>query len=164
MTAQCSTFSLALIASFDPLSFPLDRSIELIQAQEKEDQPVAYHEGKPITRGKGRFGPFLKWDGIFVNIPKNYDPATLTEEEIHELVTAKIEKEKNRYIQRWDKEKIALENGRWGPFIRKGRKSISIPKVEGNKISSDQAKELSLDDVKKIIEACDSAASSLWVE
>jgi DNA topoisomerase-1 len=89
---------------------------------------------------------------MFVNIPKKYDPENLSQEEAHQLIEAKVEKEKNRYIQKWDKEKIALENGRWGPFIRNGKKKFTIPKIDGNKITSDQAKELSLEDVKKIMD------------
>ena len=134
------------------MSVSLERAIELILAKAEENKPIGEYQGKPITKGKGRFGPFIKWDGMFVNIPRKYDPETLTLEESHELIAIKVEKEKNRYIQRWEKEKLALENGRWGPFIRKGKKSIAIPKVDGNKITSEQAKKLTLDDVKKIIE------------
>ena len=34
---------------------------------------------------------------------------------------AKVKKEANRFIQRWADEKISIENGRWGPFIRYGK-------------------------------------------
>jgi DNA topoisomerase I len=136
----------------DPMSVSLERAVELIVAKEEENKPIGEYKGKPITKGKGRFGPFIKWDGMFVNIPRKYDPSTLTLEESHELIAIKVEKEKNRYIHRWEKEKLALENGRWGPFIRKGKKSIPIPKIDGNKISTEQAKKLTLDDVKKIVE------------
>ena len=136
----------------DPMSVSLERAIELILAKEEENKPIGEYQEKPITKGKGRFGPFIKWEGMFVNIPRRFDPDTLTLDEAHELIALKVEKEKNRYIHRWEKEKLALENGRWGPFIRKGKKSIPIPKIDGNKITSEQAKKLSLDDVKKIIE------------
>lgn len=135
----------------DPLSVSLERALELIRAKEEENKPIGEYQGKPITKGKGRYGPFVKWNDLFVNVPRKYDFENLTLEEAHTLIKAKVEKEKNRYVRKWEDEKIAIENGRWGPFIRKGRKSISLPKVNGNKISSDQAKLLSLDEVKKII-------------
>lgn len=136
----------------DPLEMEMDRATELIKQKEEADKPVGTYKGLPFTKGKGRFGPFLKWNDMFVNIPKKYDPENISQEDAHQLIAAKVEKEKNRYIQKWEKEKIALENGRWGPFIRKGRKSIAIPKISGNKITSEQARELTLEDVKKIID------------
>jgi DNA topoisomerase-1 len=41
----------------------------------------------------------------------------LSQGDIEELISAKLEKEANRYIQQWEKEKISIENGRWGAFI-----------------------------------------------
>ena len=66
---------------------------------------------------------------------------------------AKEEKEANRYIQRWESQKIDIEQGRWGPFIRFKKKSIKIPKINGERISREAAAELSLEDVKAMIEA-----------
>ena len=136
----------------DPMTIPLERAVELIKAKEEENKPIGTYKGEDITKGKGRFGPFLKWSGLFVNIPRKFDPATITLEEAHQLIEAKVEKEKNRFIHKWEDEKISVENGRWGPFIRKGRKNIPIPKVDGNRITSEQAKNLTLEDVKKIID------------
>jgi DNA topoisomerase-1 len=137
----------------DPLELSMKRAQELIEDKLKEDAPVAHYKGKPVTKGKGRFGPYLKWDGLFANVPKRYDFDNLTEEEIFELVQAKEEKEANRYIKRWEEENIALENGRWGPFIRFKRKSVKLPKVEDKRMTAEQAAELSLEEVKKYIEA-----------
>jgi DNA topoisomerase-1 len=136
----------------DPLEISQERAIEIIEAKLHEDRPVATYKGKDITKGKGRFGPFLKWDGIFVNIPKRYDPDTLSQDEMFELISAKVEKEANRYIQQWDKEKISIENGRWGPFIRKGKKAINIPKINGERLTPEEAKLLTLEEVLEIID------------
>ncbi len=136
----------------DPHEITEERAHEIIEAKLHEDRPVAMYKGKPITKGKGRFGPYVKWEGTFVNIPKKYDPDHLSEKEMFELLEAKLAKEANRYIQQWDKEKISIENGRWGPFIRKGKKSISFPKVDGGKMSSEIAAQLTLEEVKEIIE------------
>jgi len=136
----------------DPLEISEERAREIIDAKIHEDRPVAMYQGKPVTKGKGRFGPFIKWEGIFVNIPKKYDPDNLNESEINVLLAAKLEKEANRFIQQWEKEKISIENGRWGPFIRKGKKAINIPKVDGERLSAETAALLTLEEVKEIIE------------
>jgi len=138
--------------SEDPHEITEERAHEIIEAKLHEDRPIATYKGKPVTKGKGRFGPFIKWEGTFVNIPKKLDPEHLTEKQAFELLEAKLEKEANRFIQQWEKEKIAIENGRWGPFIRKGKKAINIPKVDGEKISSEVAAQLTLEEVKEIIE------------
>jgi len=138
--------------SEDPMELTMERAQELIDAKLEETKPIGEYQGKPITKGKGRFGPYFKWNGLFVNIPKRFDPATITFEESIELIKAKAEKEANRYIKIFEKEKINVENGRWGPFIRKGRKSISIPKIDGDRITSEQAKELTLEEVQQIID------------
>ena len=90
---------------------------------------------------------------MFVNIPRRFDPETITIDEAHELIAIKEEKEANRYIHQWPDEKIAVENGRWGPFIRFGKKSIKLPKVDDKRMTSEQAKELTLEEIKKLIEA-----------
>jgi DNA topoisomerase-1 len=136
----------------DPMTITEKRVHEVIDAKLHEDRPVSTYKGSPISKGKGRFGPFLKWEGVFVNIPKKYDPETLTEPEMHELLAAKLDKEANRFIQQWDKEKIAIENGRWGPFIRKGKKAIAFPRIEGEKITPEIAAELTIEEVKELIE------------
>ncbi len=145
---------ISLPKSEDPFTIQLDRAIELIQAKEKEDAPIATYKDLPITKGKGRFGPFVKWNGLYANIPRKYDFDNLTPEQAIELVKAKEEKEANRYIQRWEDEQIAIENGRWGPFIRFKKKVVKLPKNDdGSKMTPEQAKALSLEQVKAIIEA-----------
>ncbi len=136
----------------DPLEITDERAREIIEAKLFEDRPIASYKDKPVTQGKGRFGPFLKWEGTFVNIPKRIDPDNITPQQVMELLEAKLEKEANRYIQQWDKEKIAIENGRWGPFIRKGKKSVGIPKIEGERMTQEVAAQLTLEEVKEILE------------
>lgn len=140
--------------SEDPLHITRERAIELIDAKLKEEQPVGTYKGMPITKGKGRFGPFLKWNDIFVNVPKKYDFDNIALEDMHELIENKVQKEANRYIQRWPDEKIDLENGRWGPFIRFGKHKISVPKKEdGKRMTSEEAKDLTLEEIKALITA-----------
>lgn len=137
----------------DVMEVDLDRALELIREKRKADAPIGTYKGQPITKGKGRFGPFLKWNDLYVNIPRRIDFDAVTLEQAHELIEAKVEKEANRYIHRWENEGISVENGRWGPYIRFKRKNIKIPKVNGEKVTSETATELTLEQVKAMIEA-----------
>ncbi|TNE49225.1 MAG: type I DNA topoisomerase [Bacteroidetes bacterium] len=136
----------------DPFDVSLERAIELIKTKQEADKPLGYFEKQPITKGKGRFGPFVKWADLYVNVPARVNFDTITEKQAIELIQAKIEKEANRYIHHWPEEKISVENGRWGPYIRFGRQAIKLPKVEGGKMTADHARALTLEDVKAIIE------------
>jgi len=136
----------------DPLSVTMERALELIQEKMEADKPVTTYEGLPVTKGKGRFGPFIKWNNLFINVPKKYDFDHLTQSDCNELIAAKIEKEGKRYVKVWDEEKIMIENGRWGPFIRFGKHMINLPRIDGQKATSESAALLTLDEVKKLIE------------
>jgi len=137
----------------DLATVDLDRAIALINEKKQADAPVGFYEEKPITKGKGRFGPFIKWDGMFINVPRRYNFDALTQADMDELIDAKVKKEANRFIQRWASENIAVENGRWGPFIRFGKKMLKIPKkADDTKYTAEEAATFSLEDVKKWIE------------
>jgi DNA topoisomerase-1 len=137
----------------DPLETTMDQAIELIEAKIKADAPIGYYQQKPVTKGTGRFGPFIKWEDYFINVPKVYDFNNLSQTDIDELVAKKIENEANRYIQHWPAEKIAIENGRWGPFIRFNKASIKLgKKPDGQKFTAEDLKDVPLEAVKKIIE------------
>jgi DNA topoisomerase-1 len=137
----------------DLSSVDIDKAIQLIEEKKQADAPVAMYESKPVTKGKGRFGPFIKWEGMFINVPRRYNFDALTQADINELIDAKVKKEANRFIQQWPEEKIAIENGRWGPFIRFGKKMVKIGrKPDETKYTADEAATMSLDDVKKMIE------------
>lgn len=137
----------------DPLEVKMDLAQQLIDEKLEADKPIAEYKGKPITKGKGRFGPFVKWDEFFVNIPKRYDPALLTANEAIELVMAKEEKEANRYIHRWEDLGLSVENGRWGPLVRHGKKKFNLPKKEdGTRVTPEEAAEFTLEYVKGLVE------------
>jgi DNA topoisomerase-1 len=138
----------------DPLTVDMERAIELINDKQTADAPIATYEGKPVTKGKGRFGPFIKWNELFINVPRAYNFDNLTQKDCEELIEKKIDKEANRYIQQWPAEKISIENGRWGPFIRFGKKMLKvIGKGEKGKYTAEELATVSLDEVKKMIEA-----------
>lgn len=143
----------------DPLSVDQNRAEEIIGEKKKADAPIANYKGEPVTKGTGRFGPFIKYRSIFVNVPKKYDFDNLSQSDINELIDAKLEKEANRYIQQWEKEKISIENGRWGPFVKFGKAMFKIPKKKDDtKYDVEELKEISLDEVKKWIIAQDKNA------
>ena len=136
----------------DPMEITRNRAIQLIEMKLDENRPIGQYEGQDITKGKGRFGPFLKWNGLFVNVPRKIDFDHISLDEAHELIVQKIQKESNRYIKRWESEKIDIENGRWGPFIRFKKKSLKLPKKDGKAMTKEELELMSLDEVKKIIE------------
>lgn len=137
----------------DALSVTLERAIELIEEKAKADAPISIYDGKPVTKGTGRFGPFIKWNDLYINVPKRYDFEHLSKADIKELIENKISKEANRYIQQWPEEKISIENGRWGPFIRYNKKMLKLgKKADDTKYTAEEAAELSIEEVKAMIE------------
>ena len=143
----------------NPLSITQQRAEELIKEKQIADAPVASYKGEPVTKGTGRFGPFIKYKDLFVNVPKKYDFDNLSGNDIHELIEAKLEKEANRYIKQWETEKISLENGRWGPFIRFKKAMFKIPKTKSDeKYTAEELADISLEEVKKWITAQDKNA------
>lgn len=136
----------------DPLSVSQARAEEIINEKKRADAPIATYKGDPVTKGTGRFGPFIKYKDLFINVPKKYNFDNLSQSDINELIDAKLEKEANRYIQQWEKEKISIENGRWGPFVKFGKAMFKIPKKKDDtKYEAEELKEVSLDEVKKWI-------------
>lgn len=143
----------------DPFSVTQEIAENFIKEKMEADAPVATYKGEPVTKGTGRFGPFIKYQSMFINVPKKYNFDNLSQSDINELIEAKIEKEANRYIQQWEKEKISIENGRWGAFIRFGKAMLKIPKKEdGSKYENEELSTISLDEVKKWIISQDKTA------
>ncbi|NDA64700.1 MAG: DNA topoisomerase I, partial [Chitinophagia bacterium] len=105
-------------------------------------------------KGKGRFGPFIKWNDLFINVPRAYNFEQLSEKDIAELISKKQEKESNRFIKQFSAEKISIENGRWGPFIRYQKKMLKLPKkASGEKYLPEELAQLTIEEVKSMIEA-----------
>ncbi len=143
----------------DLAAIDLNRAVEIIKVKQFEDAPIGFYEEKPITKGKGRFGPFIKWNNLFINVPRAYNFDNLSQEDCNELIKKKIEKESNRYIKQWPEEKISIENGRWGAFIRFGKKMLKLPSNAHNtKYTAEELADISLEEVKKMIVAQDPKA------
>jgi len=143
----------------EPTDVDLSRAIEIIRAKQVEDAPIGFYEGLPITKGKGRFGPFIKWNDLFINVPRAYFYDALSQKDCDELIAKKLEKEANRFIQQWPEEKIAIENGRWGPFIRFGKKMLKLTGSGANgKYTAEELAVIDLESIKKMIETQDPTA------
>ena len=89
----------------EPLDMDLERAIALITEKQKADAPISHYENLPVTKGKGRFGPFIKWNDLFINVPRAYNFDNLKESDIRELIEKKVQKEANRFIMQWPEEK-----------------------------------------------------------
>ncbi len=130
----------------------LERAIELLQEKQQADAPIAFYNELPVTKGKGRFGPFIKWNEMFINIPRAYNFDTLSQQDINELIEKKMEKEANRFIKQWPAEKINIENGRWGPFIRFNKKMLKMDrKADGGKYTAEELADIDVEEIKKMI-------------
>ncbi len=137
----------------DPFEVDFEQANDLIKSRKEADKPLGTYQGQPITRGKGRFGPFIKWNDLYINIPRKIDPDKITLDQCFELIEAKVNKEANRYILKWDEDKLSVENGRWGPYIRYGKKNFKIlKKSDGSKYTDEEIRELTRDDIFKMIE------------
>ncbi len=135
-----------------PANVDINRAIQIIEAKKVEDAPIAMYEDKPVTKGKGRFGPFIKWNDMFINIPRAYNFDTLTQLECNELIEKKLEKESNRIIQQWDAEKISVENAQWGPIIKFNKKKYKVIGTgKAGKFTIDELVSIDIDSIKKMI-------------
>jgi DNA topoisomerase I len=137
----------------DPHDVDMERAIELLDEKARADAPIAHYEDKPVTKGTGRFGPFIKWNEMYINVPRRYNFEALSQKDIDELIEAKVKKEENRYIQNWPEEKISIENARWGPVLRFGKKILKVGrKADESKYTAEELTTVPLDEVKKMIE------------
>ena len=134
----------SLSPGMDALSVELDDAIALIKEKEKADAPIYTYKGLPVQKGKGRFGPFIKWNNTFINVNKKYDWDNLSESDIKELIEDKIQKDIDKVVHNWESEGIRVEKARWGRHtLLKGKIKIELDKsFDVSKLTLDKAKEL----------------------
>ena len=125
----------------NPMEVDLPRAEELIKAKQKADAPIYFYEDLPVQKGVGRFGPFIKWNGMFINVNKKYDFDQLSDDDIVELIEAKKQKEIEKIIHNWEDVGIRVEKARWGRFnVLKGKIKIELPKTTNiEKLSKEEA-------------------------
>ena len=113
---------------------PADKSMETITLDEalelfKLPRTVGEFEGKNVTIGAGRFGPYVLHDKKYVSIPKDEDPLALTLERAIELIEGKRKAEEERHLKQFDEDaKLEVLNGRYGPYIVYDGKNYRIPR------------------------------------
>jgi DNA topoisomerase-1 len=130
----------------DPLGVELDEAIIYIKEKEKADAPIYMYKDLEVTKGKGRFGPFIKWNSMFINVNKKYDWDNLSEEDIVTLIEEKIQKEKDKLIHAWEDEGIRVEKARWGRHnVIKGKQKVELAKTV-------DVSEMTLEEAKAILE------------
>ena len=103
----------------------LEDALELF----KLPREVGTFEDEVIIAAIGRFGPYVKHQNKFVSIPKEEDPLSITEERAIELIKEKRKQEAEKYIKTFpENDQIMVLNGRYGPYIKAGKKNVKIPK------------------------------------
>ncbi len=104
-------------------------------------------EGSEVLVNIGRFGPYISHDKKFYSLSKDHDPYSITLEEASPLIAEKRTAKEERTIKVFEKEKIQLLKGPYGPYIKQGLRNFKLPKE-----MQDKAADLTIEEVKKIIE------------
>ena len=103
----------------------LEDALELF----KLPREIGLFEEEPMVAAIGRFGPYVRHNGQFYSLTKEYDPMTITEDESIAIIKAKRELEANRLIKDFSENKeVQVLNGRFGPYIKFGKQNVKIPK------------------------------------
>ncbi|MFT5884920.1 MAG: DNA topoisomerase-1 [Arcticibacterium sp.] len=117
----------------DPFKVKLERAIEIIEIKRKDPESqlprdMADYNGEPVSVGKGRFGPYVKYKGKYISI-KGEDPLTIDDVKVVELIEAKQQADDKKTIKVFEEnDKVQVLNGRYGPYIKVGKRNIKIPK------------------------------------
>lgn len=113
---------------------PSDMSMETLTMEEamelfKLPRTVGEYEGKTITIGAGRFGPYIFHNKKYVSLPKGADPLTFTLEDSIKLIEDKRKEERERHLKKFEEDaKLEVLNGRYGPYIAYDGKNFRLPK------------------------------------
>ena len=127
--------------SIETISY--DEAMELF----KLPRNLGQFEDTDVTVNIGRFGPYIAHDKKFYSLGKEFDPYTITLEEATPIVVEKRAAKEERTIKVFEKEKIQLLKGPYGPYIKQGLRNYKIPKEQQENVAA-----LTIDEVKKMIE------------
>lgn len=108
-------------------------SIETITLEEALDlfklpRTLGEWEGKTVTVGTGRFGPYIRYNNVFTSVPKTMDPMEITLEEAVKMIEDKLNASQKKIIKTFDDEPdLQVLNGRYGPYICFKKENYKIP-------------------------------------
>ena len=120
---------ISLDKSLDVFSITFDEAKEVIDQKQKADAPISVYDGKEVTKGTGRFGPFIKWNNMFISVSKKYDFEHLSQSDIIFLIEEKLKKESEKVVKEWPEEGIHIEKARWGRYhLFKGKTKVELSK------------------------------------
>ena len=111
-----------------------DMSIETITLEEalelfKLPRTLGEYEGKTVTIGTGRYGPYVHNNGMYTSLPKTIDPLEITLAEAIQLIQEKKDAEAQKHIKKFEEEpELEILNGRYGPYISYKGSNYKIPK------------------------------------
>jgi len=128
----------------EPLDVNLERAQVLIDEKMLADAPVAIYKGEGVQKGTGRFGPFIKWNGVFINVSKKYNFDNLSQNDIEALIEDKLQKNIDKVIHNWEAEGILVQKARWGRSeITKGKIKIELSKdVDATRLTLAEVQEM----------------------
>ncbi len=107
------------------LDITLDEALKLFDLPRE----VGEFEEKPVVAAIGRFGPYLRHDGKFVSIPKEYSPTSITLDEAIALIEAKRRADSNKEVKIFAEDPdLKILNGRYGIYISYKKGNYKIPK------------------------------------
>jgi DNA topoisomerase I len=127
--------------SIETISF--DEAMELF----KLPRTLGQFEGKDVVVNIGRFGPYIAHDGKFYSLGKDFDPYTISLDEAAPIVVEKRDAKEKRTIKVFEKEKIQVLRGPYGPYIKQGLRNYKLSKEQQERVA-----DLSLEEVLKTIE------------
>jgi DNA topoisomerase-1 len=135
---------ISLPKGMDPIDVTLETAQGLISEKEQADAPIAIYKNEPVQKGTGRFGPFIKWNGIFINVSKKYNFDNLSQSDVAELIEDKLQKNIDKVIHNWEAEGILVQKARWGRSeITKGKIKIELSKdIDASKLTLAQVQEM----------------------
>ena len=135
---------ISLPKGMDPMDATMEIAQGLIDDKAQADAPIGTYDNLPIQKGVGRFGPFIKWNGMFINVSKKYNFDNLSQSDLNELIEEKQQKEVDKVLHDWKEQGIKVEKARWGrSVITKGKIKIELSKdIDASKLTLEEVQDL----------------------
>ena len=128
------------------------QSIETINLEEamelfKLPRNLGKFEGEDVTVNIGKFGPYAAHNKKFYSLNKEMDPYSVSLEELAPMIEEKRKAKDERTLKVFEKEKIQILKGPYGPYIKQGLRNYKLGKEQQEKAAL-----LTIEEVKAIIE------------